>query len=341
VKPFGEHFKFTGGIFENNDGVADYTDDIDDFAMGVFVSGGPFLYVEPEETSNTKLTSGFLAEASFGPVTAQLLLAPNYSKETAFLMSSDFLESLGVSPSYDELGARLFRIGGRIIGDIPNIGTVSGLFKTVQYPVEVLNDIAEWEQGRRPPWGGSKVDFMTFGAYFDLTAIENLGVLSLGYTGWLPYNDADGVDSVLWNGIDLRAMYTGIEGLSLSTHHNISFAFGAEHEWMGMLVKDQSFFNLYNAIGGTKELTEKFSVNAEIGNVLSITDYGDVGKATYDNFFVKAKLITKVSETAEFNVGLAFDLEMQSGILSYPWGDFGGDNLLATISIPVGIKVSF
>jgi hypothetical protein len=133
-------------------------------------------------------------------------------------------------------------------------------------------------------------------------------------------------------------MYTGIAGLSLSTHHNISFAFGAEHEWMavGGLGKDGTFFNLYNAIGGTKELTEKFSVNAEIGNVLSMTDYGDAGKATCDNFFVKAKLITKVSETAEFNVGIGFDLETQSGTEGY-----SGDNYLATFYLPVDLKVSF
>jgi hypothetical protein len=336
VKPFGEHFKFTGGIFENNDGVADYTDDIDDFAMGVFIGGeddDPFS--EPEEITNTKLTSGFLAEASFGPVTAQLLLAPNYSKESAAVMFSDFL---GIDPpAWDELSGRFFRIGGRIIGDIPNIGTVSAMIKAFQYPVEVLDIMEKAERDipldDPPLFGGSKADFMTFGAYFDLTAIENLGV-SLGYTGFLPYSDADGVDSILWNGIDLRAMYTGIEGLSLSTHHNISFAFGAEHEWMGMLGKDCTFFNLYNAIGGTKELTEKFSVNAEIGNVLSMTDYGDADKVTVDNFFVKAKLITKVSENAEFNVGLVFDLETRSGTED-------SDYLAAVFSIPVGIKVSF
>jgi hypothetical protein len=65
----------------------------------------------------------------------------------------------------------------------------------------------------------------------------------------------------------------GIEGLSLSTHHNITFARGAEKGWM--LGKDASFLNLYNAIGATKELTEKFSVNAEIKNVFPKIDIGD------------------------------------------------------------------
>jgi hypothetical protein len=32
VKPFGEHFKFTGGLFDNTGGLADYTDDKVDFA---------------------------------------------------------------------------------------------------------------------------------------------------------------------------------------------------------------------------------------------------------------------------------------------------------------------
>ncbi|MDR2053732.1 MAG: hypothetical protein LBP80_09985, partial [Treponema sp.] len=59
IKPFGEHFKFTGGIFENTDGVADYTDDIDDFSMGVFVIGeGGDPFTEPEENTDAALTNG-------------------------------------------------------------------------------------------------------------------------------------------------------------------------------------------------------------------------------------------------------------------------------------------
>jgi hypothetical protein len=332
VKPFGEHFKFTGGIFENKDGVADYTDDIDDFPMGVFVFGEgvgePFT--EPTDNTNAALVNGFLAEGIFGPVTAQLLLSPNYSKESSSVLASDFFSTAFGSPQSVEAGGRWFRIGGRIIGNIEGIGTVSALFKTFQWPIEITNFMMQRTDT------GSKVDFTTFGAYFDLTAIENLGV-SLGYTGYLPYNDGDDIDVILWNGIDLRASYTGIEKVSLSTHNNISFAKGAEKEWMGMLPgTDSTFLTLYNAIGTTVTLTEKFSINGEIANVLSITDRDDAGKIEFDEFVAGAKLITHITENVEFDVGLGVTITkiFQSG----SYGD--ADETVTTFSIPVGIKVS-
>jgi hypothetical protein len=326
VKPFGAHFKFTGGIFANTDGVAGYTDDIDDYSMGVFMygeEGEPFT--EPVEYIDTTLTSGLLTDVVFGPVTVQLLLAPNYSKERAGELVNDLLDI----PTPVEAEERFLRMGGRIIADI-GVGTVSALFKTFQWPMTIVNIV---EQSSFP---GTKVNWTTFGAYFDLTAVENLGV-SVGYTGFIPINDAD-VDNILHSGIDLRATWTGIPGLSLSTHNNISFIKGAENEWMGALVgKDSSFFLLYNAIGATKELNDQFSINAEISNVFSKTDLGAIGKLEYDGLGIAAKLIAKVTENAEFNAGLRLDVAKTTAS-----GGFGdADDVLTTFSVPVGIILSF
>jgi hypothetical protein len=334
VKPFGPNFKFTGGIFENKDGVADYTDDIDDFAMGVFFvgeDGEPFA--EPEAVSNTALTNGFLSEAVFGPVTLQFLLAPNYSKESASDLASGLLtalsESQGGSAVTIDAESRFLRYGGRVIADL-GVGTLAVLYKVFQWPVAIVNAV---EQAAYP---GSTMTWNTFGAYFDLTAVENLGV-SLGYTGVLPFSDASDVDNILYSGVDLRAAWTGIEGLSLSTHNNISFAQGAEKDWSGTLGKDASFFTLYNAIGATKELTEKFSVNAVVSNVFSTTDYGDSGDLKFENLVVGAKLITKITEHAEFDVGL--NVDFSNTVLSGGFGD--DDENLIVFSVPVGIKVNF
>jgi hypothetical protein len=334
VKPFGPHFKFTGGIFENTDGLADYTDDIDDFSMGVFIYGeGGEPYTEPEEVTNAALTNGFLTDAVFGPVTLQLLLAPNYSGESATGLANDLFGQMyaqaGLPPPTIDTDERFFRLGGRVIADV-GVGTVSVLYKAFQWPMIIANTA----EGAAYP--GSNLTFNTFGAYFDLTALESLGV-SLGYTGFLPVSDASDIDNVLYSGIDLRATWTGIEGLSLSTHHNISFAQGAEKNWMGNLGKDASLCTLYNAIGVTKELTEKFSVNAEISNVFSKTDSGDAGKLEYDGFGVAAKFIAKVTENAEFNAGLKLDVEKTT--TSGSFGD--ADDSLTIFSIPVGIKVNF
>ncbi|MDR0685509.1 MAG: hypothetical protein LBF83_10340 [Spirochaetaceae bacterium] len=338
IKPFGDYFKFSAGIFENTDGVADYTDDIDNFGMGVFVFGeGGGAFTEPTENTNVALVNGFLPEVTFGPVTAQFLFSPNFSKNSANIFFDDYmnttgLNALGLGPS--DVDSRLFRIGGRIIANI-GVGTVSALFKLNHWPMAAWNTsrtIAAMMSGEPSPapYGGTAVDNMTFGVYADITAVENLGI-SLGYTGFIVASDENGVDNVLWNGIDLRATWTGIEGLSISTHNNISFAKGSDKEWTLLLRgDDSSFLTLYNAIGATVTLTERFGINGEIGNVFSKTDRGGTGDIDYDTFWGQLKLITAVTENAEFTVGVRVDYITQNDV---------DDSTV--FSVPVGIKVSF
>jgi hypothetical protein len=339
VKPFGEHFKFTAGIFENTDGVADYTDDIDEFSMGVFVTGeGEEFFTEPNsvDETNTALTNGFLTDAIFGPITVQLLLASNYSKESASELAGGLLTAMTGSPTTVDAEDRFFRIGGRVIADV-GVGAVSALIRTFQWPIAIVDEVTKLEDPNFSGYPGTKTNWTSFGAYFDLTAVENLGV-SLGYTGMLPIiNDSD-YDNVLYSGIDLRATWTGIEGLSLSTHNNLSFAKGSDKDWSEMLLgNDSSFFTLFNAIGATKEINDKFSVNAVVSNIFSKTDLGDTGKIEYDSLGIAATFIAKVSENAEFNAGLRLDIEKTA--LSGGFGD--ADDSVTTFSVPVGIKVNF
>jgi hypothetical protein len=332
IKPFGEHFKFTGGIFENWDGVADYTDDIDNFAIGVFydgVEGDNGVYTEPTAVMSTPaLVNGFLAEAAFGPITAQLHLAPNFSGKAAGVYLSDVFGRMGAPISDDNAGARFFRIGGRVIADI-GVGTVSALVMATGFPVKPYNEMYA-AMGSSLTWPGDSMNMTTFGGYVDLTAIENLGI-SLGYTGFINDNSDANAKAPVYSGIDLRATWTGIEGLSISTHNNVSFAKG--EDWYFFREADSSFFTLYNAIGVTKELTEKFSVNGEIGNIFSKTDAkspaGDV-EIDYDNFWGQLKLITTVTENAEFTVGVRVDYVTQNDV---------DDSTV--FSVPIGIKVSF
>jgi hypothetical protein len=313
VKPFGSYVKFTGGIFENMDGVADYSDDLDLFDMGVFITGDEGGPAEPDELTNPSLSNGLLTDLFFGPVTLQLLLAPNYSKEGTTELFG------GLTNSSIDANARFFRLGGRVSADL-GAATVSAMFKTYQWPIELLN-----AGGGQSP--GKNVNYMAFGAYADITVIEDLG-LSFGYTGYTRANDDSGVDNILFSGIDLRALWTGIEGLSVSTHNNISFAAGAENDWMGELLDGDSFFALFNALGVTKELTEKFSVNAEVANLFSKTGSTPLGEIKYDNFAVGLKLITKVTEHAEFKAGLQCDITNVE------------DEALTVFSIPIGITLS-
>jgi hypothetical protein len=336
IRPFGEHFKFTAGIFENTDGVTDYTDDIDNFKMGVFYDGtesmGP--YTEPVWYFTAALENGFLSEASFGPITAQFLLAPNFGDKTAAAFLKDpFTNSMamfGVS-NYNhsnDAGGRLFRLGGRLIAEFEDTITVSTLFKLESWPTEIMNNFFQQIRPGSPPVPGSVMHQSTFGAYLDITAIENLGI-SLGYTGFMVPTDDGDAKASLWNGIDLRATWTGIEGLSISTHNNISFSNGKD--WYLGRGENGTFFNLYNAFGLTKTLTEQFGINMEIGNVFSKTNYDNgIPKTEYNNFWGQAKLIASPVENAEFSVGLRFEGTKQDD-----------DNLTTVFSVPIGITVSF
>jgi hypothetical protein len=158
--------------------------------------------------------------------------------------------------------------------------------------------------------------------------VENLG-LSLGYTGYVMHSDANDIDNVLWNGVDLRAQWAGIPGLSISTHNNVSFAQGAEKDWLGMLGKDSSFFTLYNAVGVTKELTEKFSINAEIGNVYTKLSFAD-DDIDSDNLWGQLKFIASPVENAEFSIGLRYAVQTQTDA-----------DTASVFSVPIGITVSF
>jgi hypothetical protein len=336
VKPFGAHVKFTAGIFENMDGVADYSDDLDLFDIGVFITGeGYNLFAEPDELTNPSLSNGLLTDLLFGPVTLQFLLAPNYSKEKNTDLFDGLFASIFGNPNLPSIdaGARFFRLGGRVSADL-GVATISAMFKTYQWPMEVVNFL--WGGTPPSPFPGSNVNYMAFGAYTDITAIEDLGI-SFGYTGYTRANDDSSIDNVLFNGIDFRAAWTGIKGLSISTHHNFSFAVGSENDWMKELVNDDSFLALFNAVGVTKELTEKFNVNVELSNLFSKTDSTLFGEVKYDKFSAGLKLITKVTEHAEFKAGLKCDVT--NTFTSGAWGNV--DNILTTFSIPVGISVNF
>jgi hypothetical protein len=339
VKPFGEHFKFTGGIFENTDGIGDYTDDIDNFGMGVFYDaseGDNGVYTAPVPLVNgPALVNGFLAEASFGPVTAQLQLAPNLNSKAAGAYFVDMFQNVyGVEIPDEDPGERLFRIGGRVIADI-GVGTVSALFKTQSFPIKPFNDMYDVMYAAELipvplSFPGEVMDMTTFGAYVDFTAIQDLGI-SLGYTGFVLGNDDSDAKKSVYSGIDLRATWTGIEGLSLSIHNNVSFAKG--EDWYYWRESDSSFFTLYNNIGVTKTLNEKFSVNADIGNIFSTTDSKSLTgeqKIEHNNFWGGLKFITSLTENTEFTVGAKIDLQKNK------------DEDMATVfSVPVGITVSF
>jgi hypothetical protein len=346
IKPFGDILKFTAGVFKNTDGVADYTDDIDDFDVGVFILVDEELpFAEPMKYFNAALADGFLTDLYLGPATIQLLFGPNLAKNH---MASEVFGggALTVADIGDvAFGSSLYRIGARGIVEVENVGTFAVMFKTFQWPKALIEKAVLFDLGGEEdkfnalyPNGlpGDFMNYHNFGAYADITAIENLGIM-VGYTGYVFANSDSSVDSPLYSGVDLRAAWTGVEGLSLSTHNNVSFAAGSANEWdlLNNIGEGNTFFNLYNAIGATKTLTEALSVNATVGNILSqIIADAQENASTRDEFWAEAKLIASVTENAQFKAGLK--LSIVNDEIS------GSDATTNTIfSIPVGVNVSF
>ncbi|MDR0785337.1 MAG: hypothetical protein LBE74_05570 [Treponema sp.] len=346
IKPFGSIVKFTAGIFENTDGIADYTDDIDDFDVGVFILGdGDEPFAEPMKYFSAALVDGFLTDLYLGPMTVQLLFGPNLGKKH---MASEIFGDM--SPSIEDfaIDGRQYRLGARVFAEIEKVGTFALMFKTFQWPKAVMEKVFLFAlDGQSDAFtdlypNGMPGDFMNyhnFGAYADITAAENLGIM-LGYTGYVFANSDSNVNSPLFHGIDLRATWTGVEGLSLSTHNNVSFAFGSDDEWdaLNSIGAGNSFFNLYNAVGATKTLTDVLSVNAQIGNILSKISADKQPTAlqtrTRDEFWAEAKLIASVTENTQFKAGLKLALVND---------DVAGSDATTTttFSIPVGVSVNF
>jgi hypothetical protein len=363
IKPFGNIVKFTAGIFENTDGIADYTDDIDDFGMGVFIlgeEGDPFA--EPMKYFNAALADGFLADLYLGPVTAQFLFGPNFgtNRTLSRVFGEELMTAAGALGLGDEPLYGMYRMGTRIYAEFEDVGTFALMFKTMQWSRSTMEKVILFELlGQDPsnpatgfgnfyslyPDGipGGAMNYHNYGAYADITAIENLGI-SVGYTGFVFANSDSSKNSILFHGIDLRATWTGIEGLSLSTHNNISFASGSGNEWYKQLGDGGSFFNLYNAIGATKTLTDALSVNAQIGNILSKLNTNDTDPAygitlspdrTYHEFWVEGKLIASVTENAQFKVGL------KVAMVNDDIFDSSDTYSTITFSVPVGLSLTF
>jgi hypothetical protein len=375
IKPFGNIVKFTAGIFSNTDGIGDYTDDIDDFGIGVFIMGEEGdSFSEPMKYTDASLSDGFLTDVYLGPVTLQVLFGPNFGNNRTLsrVFGEDLITVASALGIEDEPLYGMYRIGTRIYAEFEDIGTFALMFKTMQFSrstiektilFEVLGAALEADPNPTTaiPTGytnfytlypndvpGGAVNYHAFGGYADITAIENLGI-SLGYTGFVWANSDSSRNSVLFHGIDLRATWTGIEGLSISTHNNISFASGSDNEWYKQLGAGGSFFNLYNAIGATKTLTETLSINAQIGNILSrlYTDENDpvwgsfIGldllspDRTYHEFWVEAKLIASVTENAQLKVGL------KVAVADDDIFDSTDTYATTTFSIPVAISLTF
>ena len=162
-----------------------------------------------------------------------------------------------------------FDITYRFKGGDPN--TLDSFVKDVNEPGYIQPD-------------GLGVSAHTFGLYANILQIPDIEI-GLGYSGYLKLfeEDRDSGTSIInryspfFNGIDLRAQFTGINNLIITSANNFSFASirrsdNKDDISMGVLGlpletgTSQQWIALYNAIGFDYQLTEQITASLQIGN---------------------------------------------------------------------------
>ena len=204
-----------------------YLDDFDDFLPGKTDNYGPFTVVfDKNKLSIAASDITNMQKDASGASASAIILDAGYKPVTVTFANSGLFDSLwskGITNSGDKpYETRSSNFGIRIEAEkLFDMLTVAGLYKYANSDVNYENE--DWEK----TYGGLGLTHHQFGLFADLTPFSWLG-LTAGYSGYMKIHEERG-DGASWqypfyHGIDLRARYTGVEKLSLSTHHNISLA---------------------------------------------------------------------------------------------------------------------
>ncbi|GHV82091.1 hypothetical protein AGMMS49991_06490 [Spirochaetia bacterium] len=200
------------------------------------------------------------------------------------------------------------------------------------------------------------------GLYAELNLLKGLDIVA-GYGGsfgYTPYTDETTIvqlkrlkdfsdSSDMFNGIDLRVQFSGISGITLVSHNNVSFGedmVRAVYDTTGPLNgKDYEYgwqyFGLYNAIGLRFALTGALNLDLVVSNWFDrITDVnksdgsGDDVVTSTDKLVAGPALRWAVTPYAEFRFALQF---------AGKFTNFDGEQYKPDLafSIPVGITLKF
>ena len=201
--------------------------------------------------------------------------------------------------------------------------TEVGLGARVVVPVEgILNVDAFFKMDMKDDKTVSNVDTndMTFGAIFDIVAIENMG-LAIGYIG---RSSSVGDASGLMNAVDLRFQYNIGENMGIALHNNATFGD------MPILPFDSVFADKLN-LGFMYKLTDVATLYIEAQNYLATVSMGVDG--------VDDPLMDVVTVYPRFAFSFAEGVTMKTGLRA----DFGvtDDYKGMEIALPLSMEVIF
>ena len=201
--------------------------------------------------------------------------------------------------------------------------TEVGLGARVVVPVEgILNVDAFFKMDMKDDKTVANVDTndMTFGAIFDIVAIENMG-LAIGYIG---RSSSVGDASGLMNAVDLRFQYNIGDNMGIALHNNATFGD------VPNLPFDSVFADKLN-LGFMYKLTDVATLYIEAQNYLTTISLGYEG--------VDDPLMDVVTVYPRFAFAIAEGVTMKTGLRA----DFGvtDDYKGMEIALPLSMEVIF
>jgi hypothetical protein len=219
--------------------------------------------------------------------------------------------------AYSKIGAA-FRVSGDKIADMI---TFDVTYKVKGGDPDTIDEGSNVEPDGKGHWNHA------FGLYAYITAIDKLG-LGVGYSGFVKIDeevkDTMKYTNPFYSGIDLRARYTGIDKLTVTTAHNFTFT-GAKGDddakttIAGIMSsnnlgnkQEETYFAMYNSLGVDYKITDALTGSLAIANRM----FSDVLKndsekitTTYDKLRVAAFAQYAFNSHVNLASGLAFQIE--------------------------------
>jgi hypothetical protein len=310
--------KFMDGIKVDNFGILKPTSEDQTSPNGTSYQD---VFVEAKDVNNLRKRA---EDQEVTYVSVGVDLKPIYVTVTGGVAEINNINNIKNTATYTQGNAGL-RVSG--VGLLDNKITFDATYKiTGGDPNSNTNDGLHTANGYEP--GGEGGWEHAFGVYANLNLVEGLG-LSVGYSGIATAKEdlKDGSETIkyfdpYYNGIDLRANYTGVDNLTLTFNNNFSFSAITGDKATSKSIKgisgrglgdkeSEAYFAMYNGLVASYKITDLFSARGEIGNRLidfTYTNDSKVTEAVGDRFRVVASGVYTLNTHVGFEAGLAFDI---------------------------------
>ena len=263
--------------------------------LQIFDVDGTSVTFDYKEANDDDTFKGYQVNLDFGVVKVDL----GFNKS---IQANGFTpDSMTFNDSSNEIG-----LGARVVVPVEGLLNVDAFFKMAMKDDKTVSNNDE--------------NNMTFGAIFDIVAIDNMG-LAIGYIG---RSSSVGDASGLINAVDLRFQYNIGDNMGIALHNNATFGDAPN------LPFDSVFADKLN-LGFMYKLTDVATLYIEAQNYLATVSMGVDG--------VDDPLMDVVTVYPRFAFSFAEGVTMKTGLRA----DFGvtDDYKGMEIALPLSMEVVF